>query len=164
MTPNERQVLVKFHEMKQGNAVTIAEWLRVTIHYASDLCRKLCEKRYLERLSPARVPSYRITPLGEEQVRAEGEAQEAATERREEVPQPAVSAGEYECTNCGAAVNEADPQCPKCGVVFEGDEEEPEEEMSERAASPPGESPPPEERSEEALQPISQPPEVARQA
>ena len=50
--------------------------LRVTINYAYDKCKKLCEKGYLERLTPGRFALYRITPLGEEQVRTEGQTKE----------------------------------------------------------------------------------------
>lgn len=73
MTSNEKKVLTKFKEIKQGNTVTMAGTLRVTINYAYDVCKKLCEKGYLERLSPGRFALYKITPSGEEQVKGEGE-------------------------------------------------------------------------------------------
>ncbi|NQS88711.1 winged helix-turn-helix transcriptional regulator [Patescibacteria group bacterium] len=128
MTSNEKKVLVKFREIKEGNTVTMAGTLRVTIGYACDVCKKLCEKGYLERLSPGRFALYKITPLGEEQVKGEGEIEKELTDAvgtgegdKEEVEEM----GEYECTNCGAAVKERDIECPKCGTVFEeGVEEE----------------------------------------
>ncbi len=147
MTSNEKKVLMKFKEIKQGNTVTIAGTLRVTINYAYDVCKKLCEKGYIERLSPGRFALYKITPLGED---AAADYAEKRRERREifadSADNSAVSAvaeiEEYECTNCGASVKEDDTECPKCGVVFEEvvEEEEATEgntERSERVAEAP---------------------------
>ena len=87
MTSNEKKVLVKFKEIEQGNTVTVAGTLRVTISYAYDVCKKLCEKGYLERLSPGRFALYRITPLGAEQVKTDVPTKEAgATEDSAEKP------------------------------------------------------------------------------
>jgi DNA-binding MarR family transcriptional regulator len=109
MTSNEKKVLEKFKEIGQGNTVTMAGTLRVTISYAYDVCKKLCEKGYLERLSPGRFASYRITSLGEKQVGTVVQAnanEEANIER-------------YECVSCGAGVKEDDTECPKCGIIFD---------------------------------------------
>ncbi|MEW6674780.1 MAG: hypothetical protein AB1348_01960 [Nitrospirota bacterium] len=144
MTQNEKKVLMKFKEIRQGNTVTIAGTLRVTIGYAYDVCKKLCEKGYLERLSPGRFALYRITSLGEEQVRTKGQIKEEEAIKpiesswdklREGVLPPASSivegkdsgsgkGEEYECANCGTVVREDEIECPKCGAVFEGIEEE----------------------------------------
>ncbi|MBU4312379.1 MAG: hypothetical protein KJ706_06655 [Candidatus Omnitrophica bacterium] len=75
MTSNEKKVLVKFKELKQGNTVTMAGTLRSTIGYAYEICKKLCEKGYLERLLPGQFAIYKITPLGEEQVKGESEGE-----------------------------------------------------------------------------------------
>ncbi len=122
MTSNENKVLAKFKEIKQGNTVTMAGTLRVTISYAYDVCKKLCEKGYLERLSPGRFALYRITSLGEKQVGTDVQA-DANEELKIE---------EYECVSCGAAVKEDDTECPKCGIIFE---ETVEEEMAESVGS-----------------------------
>lgn len=129
MTSNEKKVLAKFKEIKQGNTVTIAGTLRVTINYAYDVCKKLCEKGYLESLSPGRFALYRITSLGEEQVKTEGEGEkefkadvDAEGEGRRETE--GIEEYEYECVSCGAAVKEEDTECPKCGIVFEEGVEE----------------------------------------
>ena len=91
MTSNERKVLMKLEEIEQGNTVTMAETLRVTINYAYDVCKKLCEKGYLERLSPGRFALYRITPLGAEQVKTDVPTKETeATE--DSADKPFVSA------------------------------------------------------------------------
>lgn len=166
MTSNEKKVLKIFKEIKQGNTVTMAGTLRVTIGYAYDVCKKLCEKGYLERLSPGRFALYKITSLGEEQVRTDVETkEEKATERSEGVPQSDSEGGkieeieEYECVSCGATVKEDDTECPKCGTIFEGYEEEPEEERLKRESSPTSESPSPEGQSKEIPQPTPQAPE-----
>jgi len=71
MTPNERKTLVKFAEIKEGNTVTIAGTLRSTINYAGEVCKKLCENGYLERLVPGMFARYKISPSGIEQVQSE---------------------------------------------------------------------------------------------
>lgn len=185
MTSNEKKVLVKFKEVKQGNTVTMAGTLRSTINYAYEICKKLCEKGYLEKLSLGRFALYRITPLGEEQVRGEGEGEREAgvgVGAEEEVKKEIEETEEYECTNCGAVVKESDTECPKCGTILEGYEEEPEEEMVEQESSlhsgspsseeslapaqdklheePPQPTPQnPEKRNEETSQPTQQNPE-----
>lgn len=138
MTPNEKRALVKFKEIKQGNTVAIAGSLRFTIGYAGDVCKKLCEKGYLERLLPGQFAVYKITSLGEEQVKEEvasekeisvgaPAAAEKIIEPSEEILQDDNESGEieeideYECTNCGAVVKEQDTECPKCGIIFEED-------------------------------------------
>jgi len=138
MTSNEKKVLMKFSEIKQGNTVTMAGTLRVTISYAYDVCKKLCEKGYLEELSPGRFALYKITSLGEEQVKTDVQTkEEGATEsldssrgegvlQRSEVPGGDDSVGrkvkieKYECSNCGVIVREDEIECPKCGIIFEG--------------------------------------------
>ncbi len=120
MTSNEKRVLMKFKEIKQGNTVTIAGTLRVTINYAYDVCKKLCEKGYIERLSPGRFALYRITSLGEEQFKDEGEKElKNVVVAGKEVKEANEERDEYECVSCGATVKESDTECPKCGVVFE---------------------------------------------
>lgn len=136
MTSNEKKVLAKFNEIRQGNTVTVAGTLRVTIGYAYDVCNKLCEKGYLERLSPGRFALYKITSLGEKQVApdrdnfAEQDASSLAEisnydAHAEEGRKEVEAKEEYECTNCGTTVREDEIECPKCGIVFEGYEEEP---------------------------------------
>ncbi|MBU4311479.1 MAG: zinc ribbon domain-containing protein, partial [Candidatus Omnitrophica bacterium] len=72
--------------------------------------------------------TYRITPSGEGQVRGESEGERefrSVAGVEEEGKEAIEERGEYECTNCGAAVKEGDIECPKCGTVFEeGVEEE----------------------------------------
>jgi len=109
MTSNEKKVLEKFKEVGQGNTVTMAGTLRVTISYAYDVCKKLCERGYLERLSPGRFASYRITSLGEKQV---GTVVHACAGEEANIE-------EYECVTCGAGVKEDDTECPKCCIIFE---------------------------------------------
>jgi len=111
MTQNEKKILTKFKEIKQANTVTIAGTLRASISYGYDLCKKLCEKGYLEQLSPGRFALYKITSLGEEQVKGD-------------VQSKIEGIGEYECVSCGTAVKEEDMQCPQCGIIFEEDVEE----------------------------------------
>jgi len=135
MTSNEKKVLVKFKEIEQGNTVTMAGTLRVTISYAYDVCNKLCEKGYLERLSSGRFALYRITSLGEEQVGTDVQAN--ANEE--------LKIEEYECVSCGAAVKEDDTECPKCGIIFE-------EAMEEEAAESVDSS-----RDEQVSQPVPNP-------
>jgi len=109
MTPNEKKVLAKLKEIKQGNTVTVAGTLRVTISYAHDVCNKLSQKGYLEKLSPGRFALYKITSLGEKQVQTDVRA-----DTNEE-----IKAEEFECVTCGAAVKQDDTECPKCGISFE---------------------------------------------
>jgi len=139
MTPNEKKALVKFKEIRQGNTVAIAGTLRSTINYAGEVCKKLHKMGYLERLLPGQFAIYKITPRGEEQVKKEGEAErelkECAIGAEEEGKEAIEEKGEYECSECGAAVKEEDTECPKCGTILEGYEEEPEEEMTERRRS-----------------------------
>lgn len=140
MTPNEKKALMKFREIEQGNTVRIAGTLGVTINYAGDICKKLHAKGYLERLLPGVLASYRITPLGEEQVKEEGEIEKELTSAvgsGEEDKKEVEEIGEYECTNCGATVKEEDTECRKCGTVFEeGVEEEEVTESSTQEQSP----------------------------
>ena len=138
MTSNEKKVLMKFKEIKQGNTVTMAGTLRVTIGYAYDVCKKLCEKGYLERLSPGKFASYKITPVGEEQVKGEGEGERelsSVVSAEEEDKKAIEERDEYECVSCGATVREDTMVCPKCGVVFEEVVEE--EEAAEAPDFPP---------------------------
>jgi len=115
MTSNEKKILTKFKEIKKGNTVTIAGMLRVTINYAYDMCKKLCEKGYLERLSPGRFALYRITPLGEKQVKTESQTkEEEATERSEEVPPPVSRSPEC---NEGSVVEGSDSVDEKRGFL-----------------------------------------------
>ncbi len=132
MTPNEKKVLAKFKEIKQGNTVTVAGALRVTISYAHDVCNKLSQKGYLERLSPGRFALYKITSLAEKQVQTDGRAD---TNKE-------IKAEEYECVTCGAAVKQDDTECPKCGITFE---ENMEDEMPGSVGS---------SRDEQGLQPV----------
>lgn len=122
MTSNEKKVLDKFKEIGQANTVTMAGTLRVTISYAYDVCKKLCEKGYLERLSPGRFALYRITSLGEKQI---GTVVQADANEEANIE-------EYECVSCGAGVKEDDTECPKCGIIFE---EAVEEEMVQSVGS-----------------------------
>lgn len=127
MTQNEKKVLGKFKEIKQGNTVAIAATLGVTINYAGDICKKLYGKRYLERLLPGMFASYRITPLGEEQVKSEGEGERelrSSVSAEEEGKGGIEETDVYECENCGAVVKEEDTKCPKCGILFEETVEE----------------------------------------
>lgn len=173
MTSNEKKVLVKFKEVKQANTVTMAALLRSSINYGYDVCRKLCEKGYLEMLSPGRFALYKITPLGEEQFRGEGQTKKEMTESpvfsqdklREGISQPASSPSamlginsvegsdsvrgkieeieEYECVSCGAAVEEDNTECPRCGIVFEEGVEEEEATKSFDSSRDEGVPPPP---------------------
>jgi len=127
MTPNEKRALIKFKEIKEGNTVNIAGTLEVTINYAGEACGRLCKKGYLERLLPGMFARYRITPLGEEQVREEGESEKEIKEQigvEEEGKKEIEETEEYECTSCGTSVKEEDTECPKCGMVFEESVEE----------------------------------------
>ena len=114
MTSNEKKILIKFKEIKQGNTVTIAGTLRITINYAYDICKKLCEKGYIEQLSPGRFALYRITPLGEEQVKTECQTkEEEVTRRREEAPTPVSRSPEC---NEGSVVGGSDNVDEKTGI------------------------------------------------
>jgi hypothetical protein len=141
MTPNEKKALVKFKELKQANTVAMAGTLRSTINYAGEVCKKLCEKGYLERFLRGQFAVYKITPSGEEQVKEEGASEkeigvgvgaeeEKTVEPCKENPQDDSESGEgekieeYECTGCGAGVGEDGTECPKCGMVFEETVEE----------------------------------------
>jgi len=108
MTSNEKKVLEKFRRIGQGNTVTMAGTLRGTISYACDVCKILCEKGYLEKLSPGRFASYRITSLGEEQV---GPVDQADANEEAHIE-------EYDCVTCGADIKEDDTECPKCGMIL----------------------------------------------
>jgi len=172
MTPNEKKALVKFGKVKQGNTVTIAGTLGVTINYAWDTCKKLCDQGYLERLSPGKFALYKITLLGKKQVGSNGseipipaevsdvagEQDREATEQNEEVPSSESESGkdewieEYECTSCGTPVKEDDTECAKCGAILEGCEEEPVSPASEEPATPAQDKP-----SEDAPQPSDSP-------
>jgi len=122
MTPNEKKALIKFKEISQGNTVAIAGRLRTTIGYAGEVCKKLWEKGYLERILPGQFAVYKLTSLGEEQVAdvvvAEKEPVAAESIQEEEKAQ-VEDVDQYECVSCGVAVKEKDIECPKCGTVFE---------------------------------------------
>jgi len=146
MTQNEKKVLIKFKAIKQANTVSMAGTLRVTISYACDVCKKLCESGYLEQLSPGRFALYKITSSGEEQVKSDVQTkEEVPIERRERVLQAGsigrkVKVEKYECSNCGATVTEDEIECLECGIIFKGD-------MKEKETA---------EQSEEVLQPVLQ--------
>ncbi|MEW6684984.1 MAG: hypothetical protein AB1393_02100 [Candidatus Edwardsbacteria bacterium] len=110
------------------------------------------EKGYIERLSPGRFALYRITSLGEEQVKGEGEGEKelGGSMGTEETKKEVEEIEGYECVSCGTAVKENTTVCPKCGIVFEEVVEEEEaaealdssqDEPCEEAPSPAPQSP-----------------------
>jgi len=123
MTPNEKKALIKFKEIKQGNTVAIAGRLRVSIRYAGDACKELWEKGYIERLVPGQFAVYKITSLGEEQVRHEGQPDEEKGTVQNEADK-IEEIEEFECESCDIVGKAADTECSECGTVFEEATEE----------------------------------------
>jgi len=69
---------------------------------------------------------YKITSLGEEQVKGEGEVEREASvgAGAEENGEAIAGVEEFECTGCGTTVREDEIECPQCGMIFEGFVEE----------------------------------------
>ena len=62
MTPNEKELLSYFKEVRKANAVTMSKKMDLSADYVEKICRSLARQEYLKKVAAAKkYPVYEIT-------------------------------------------------------------------------------------------------------
>ena len=72
LTPNEKEMLTMFEDMKSTNAWPMGKKLAYSTEYAEDLLKRLSAKGYLGKETGGRYPTYSVTEKGREEIARRG--------------------------------------------------------------------------------------------
>ncbi|MDA2929113.1 hypothetical protein MYX84_04045 [Acidobacteria bacterium AH-259-O06] len=68
LTPNEKEMLAVFKEVKKTNAWAMGKKLLYSTEYAEDLLKGLCAKGYLGKQAGGKYPIYSLTGKGKQEI------------------------------------------------------------------------------------------------
>ena len=72
LTPNEKEMLAMFTDIKSANAWVMGNKLAYSTEYAEDLLKRLSARGYLGKETGGRYPTYSVTEKGREEIAGRG--------------------------------------------------------------------------------------------